>query len=172
MNKILSFIAIAIIVVLNIACKQNKKVTKSDVEVKQYSITDIYAKGDELSGNTILVKGVVDKVCKHTGKRFKVVDEKGMLEIKVELGEEFPVLDNSIIGKKVKAMGVLIPVQMGVKEVMEWEKKMKVSHKGQEDTKHYKEELDFIKGIYYQIKSGEIPFYTTYRLMAEKYYIE
>jgi len=175
MRRIFSVFTIASILIFGVACNQtnkNNQISQSDSSEIYLSVDEVFAQRDSLANKTIYVFGIIEHVCKHTWKRFKIVDTDGIHELKIELGDKFSSVDASILGKKVKVTGKLIPVQMDEKMVKQWEQKMKENHKGEEDTNHYKEELAFIQNIYKQITTGGIPYYTMYSVDAESYELE
>jgi hypothetical protein len=177
MNKIISIPVFAVVLILANACNQtnSKQVDKTDKTeniLSYLSVDDVFAQGDSLENKTVYVEGIIEHVCKNTWKRFKIIDETGKHELKIELGDKFPSVDASIMGKKAKVTGKLIPIQMDEKMVQQWEKKMRENHKGEENTEHYKEELAAIQSIQYQISSGVIPYYTMYSVEAESYELE
>jgi hypothetical protein len=177
MNKIISIFVFAAILVFTNACnqtnnKQNSHTEKSEVTISYLSVDDVFAQGDSLVNKTIHVEGIIEHVCKHTWKRFKIIGANENQFIKIELGEKFPTVDATILGKKVKVTGKLIPIKMDKKMVMKWEEIMKENHKGEENTEHYKEELKFIQNIHNQITNGEIPYYINYTIEAESYELE
>jgi len=177
MNKLFSIVVVAAILLSVNACnqtnnKQNKQTDNHEKTISYLTVDDVFAKGETLSGKTVHVAGIIEHVCKHTWKRFKIIEDNENQFIKIELGDKFPSVDASITGKKAKVTGKLIPIKMDEKMVKEWEEKMRENHKGKEDTEHYKEELAFIQDIHQQITSGEIPHYTRYTIEAESYELE
>ncbi|NCC99079.1 MAG: hypothetical protein EOL95_05155 [Bacteroidia bacterium] len=177
MNKIILIFVFAVVLILANACdqKNSKQVTQTDKteNIRSYlSVDEVFSKGDSLANKTVYVEGIIEHVCKNTWKRFKIIDETGKHELKIELSDKTPSIDASIMGKKAKIIGKLIPIQMDEKIVQQWEKKMKENHKGEENTEHYKEELATIQNIHNQITSGEIPYYTMYSVKTESYELE
>jgi hypothetical protein len=177
MNKLFSIIVLAVVLFAVNACnqpdnKQNNQTEKPEKTEDYLFVDNIFTHGDSLSGKTVHVEGIIEHVCKHTWKRFKIIGANENQFIKIELGDKFPAVDASITGKKAKVTGKLIPVKMDEKMVKEWEEKMRENHKGEEDTGHFKEEIAFIQDIHQQITSGKIPHYTNYTIEAEKYELE
>ncbi len=174
MNKIISIIVLAAVLFSVNACnqtnnKQNNQSEKPEKAENYLSVDDVFTQGESLSGKTLHVEGIIEHVCTHTWKRFKLIGDNENQFIKIELGDKLPTVDASIIGNTAKVTGKLIPVKMDEKMVLQWEEKMRENHKGEEDTKHFKEELAFIQEIHKQITSGEIPYYTRYTIEAESY---
>ena len=177
MNKIISIVLLIAVMFFSNACKETKQKDENqtdivETEINYLSVDDVFAQGDFLANKTIQVKGIVEHVCQHSQKRFRIIGKDENLFIRIELGNDFKAVDPSIVGKNAKVTGKLIPIIMDAQAVLEWEEKMKRNHKGEEDTEHYKEELAFIQSIYQRIVSGEIPYYTNYRIEAESYELE
>lgn len=177
MNKIFSiFVTVAVLLSAN-ACNQTSNKGKSKTEsteeaVSYLSVEEVFAKGETLSGETVHVEGIIEHACKHSWKRFKIIGKNENHFIRIDLGDKFSTIDASIIGKKAKVTGKLIPVKMDEKMVKGWENKVRENHKGEEDTEHFKEEIAFIQNIYQQITSGKISHYTNYNIEAESYELE
>lgn len=177
MNKIISIIVFATVLIFTNACNETKQKneTKTDTvenSTKYLSVNDVFAQGDSLANKTIHVEGIIEHVCKHTWKRFKIIGDNENQFIKIELGDNFKTIDASILGKTAKVTGKLISIKMEEEAIIKWEETMKQNHKGEENTEHYKEELAFIQNIHQQIISGIIPFYTNYSIEAESYELE
>jgi hypothetical protein len=177
MNKLFSIIVAAAVLLSVNACnqtnnQQNNKTENQEKTINYLSVDDVFAKGESLSGKNVHVEGIIEHVCKHTWKRFKIIGENENQFVKIELGDNFPTVDASITGKKAKVIGKLIPVKMDEKMVKEWEEKMREGHKGEEDTEHFKEEIAFIQDIHQQITRGEISNYTNYNIEAGSYELE
>lgn len=177
MNRIISIFTFVAVVFFLTACKETKQKTEdkagvAETAISYLSVDDILAHGDSLANKTVHVEGIVEHVCKHSQKRFKIVGENENLFIRIELGDNFKSVDPSIVGDKAKVSGKLIPIIMDEQAVIQWETRMKQNHKGEEDTEHYKEELAFIQNIYQQIISGEIPYHTNYSIKVENYELE
>ena len=177
MKKIYSIILITALLFSVNACnrtgdKQSSSTEEAAPTIGYLSVTDIFEQGESLANKTVLVEGIVEHVCKHTWKRFKIVDEGGKQDLKIELGDQFPSIDASILGKKAKVTGTLVPVVMDEELVKQWEEKMKESHKGEENSDHYKEELAFIQNIHQQLTNGDIQYYINYTLEADRYELE
>lgn len=177
MNKIISILVFVAPLIFFSACGETKQKVENKSEVVEdsvnyLSVDEVFAQGDSLANKTIHVEGIVEHVCKHTWRNFKIIGENENLFIKIELGDDFKTVDPSIIGSNAKVTGKLIPMIMDEQDVMQWEERMKQNHKGEENTEHYKEELAFIQSIHQQIVNGEIPYHTNYSLKADSYVLE
>lgn len=161
------------------SCKQEKKssgqqeaVQIKSVEINYLTVDELIASGENLAGKTIYVQGIIEHVCEHTWKRFKIINPGGKNELKIELGENSKPVDISIEGNTVKVTGKLVATDMGPDQVKQWEQKMRTNHKGEEDTGHFKEEVAKIQSIYKKIVDGEIPCFTMYTVDCEEYEFE
>jgi hypothetical protein len=183
MKKAILFLGIALSIIIfgcNSPIKSNGKqsiTTEETLSVVENpavyeTVESLLEKAEGLSGKTVNVSGVIDHVCKHGGKRFKILSSDGAIELKIELGEKFNEVHASVVGNTAKVTGVLTPIKYDAKMVKAWEEKMKDGHKGEENTKHYKEELSEIQEIHRRIVDGEIPFYTMFSVQADKYELE
>jgi len=177
MNKHFTIIVAAAVLLSVNACNQTNNKLNNQTEnqkktINYLSVDDVFSKGESLSNKTIHVEGIIEHVCKHTWKRFKIIGNNENQFIKIELGDKFPTVDASITGKKARGTGKLIPIKMDAKMVKEWENKMRENHKGEEETEHFKEEIAFIQDIHQQITTGKIPHYTNYTIEAESYELE
>jgi hypothetical protein len=152
--------------------QQAKTVNCEAEEPVFQNVESLLQKADSLLGKTVHVSGLIEHVCKHGGKRFKILSTDGSIELKIELGEEFGAVREDIVGNRVMVTGTLKSSEMDAKMVKAWEKKMKMNHAGEEDTEHYKQELAEIQEIHQKVISGQIPFYTMYSLQAKEYKLQ
>ena len=89
----------------------NTNIQKAEV-VKYRTVEDLLEHADDLTGISIYVSGIIDHVCKHGGKRFKILSSDGSQELKIELGEDFEIMDASLAGNLAKVKGKIKPVNM------------------------------------------------------------
>ncbi len=169
--------AVLMLMALTGACNQSKKKAVEEpkpsektakVEISYSTVEDLLQNGDSLSGKTVYVSGIIDHVCKHGGKRFKILSSDGTQEMKIELGEKFEAADPSIAGKTAKVKGTLTPFNMDAEMIKSMIEKEKKEH-GEEEAKH---QIERLQGIYNKIESSEIPYYTIYTVQADKYELE
>ncbi len=159
------------------SCTQSTKsetttpTTTEAAKVNYISVDSLFSVAENSIGEPIAVQGLVEHVCKHSGKRFKIISPNSNREIRIELGENFENVEPSIVGQTAYITGKLVGVPYDAKMVEEWIVKVRENHKGEENTDHFKEEIAEIESILAKIKSGEIPHYITYHIEAEKYVI-
>ena len=178
MKTILS--TLAVLAIMLTGCNQ-KKTNKNSVTVdtsrvekhiNYQPVEEVIASADDWTGKKVNVTGVIDHVCKHGGKRFKLLTSDGTTTIKVELGDKFKPANPSIAGKTVKVTGTLSPYNMDAKMIEDWIKKETVNHPDEVGTEEFEQEMAALHTIYKQIESGEIPYYTIYSIDAETYDLE
>lgn len=175
-----AIISIAIAMLFLGSCTNNTQRTKTDVAqtskgtdtVSYYTLDELFLHAGELSGTTVHVKGIIDHVCKHSGKRFKIIGGNETLELKIELGDKFPTCDPTIVGKIAKITGKLVPVILNADDVKKWEAHIRENHKGEEDTDQFNEEIEQVQKILSQIELGKIPYYVQYHVEAGQYTLE
>jgi len=66
------------------------------------ALADFDAKAGEWLGKEVQIKGIVDHVCKHGGKKITVVDENGEVHVKSE--ERF---DDAMVGSEITLTGIV-----------------------------------------------------------------
>ncbi len=177
MKKLFSIIAVAAVLLSVNACKQTSNKQAENAEntettINYITVDEVFAQGEALADQTVHVEGMIEHVCKHSQKRFRIIGENENLFIRVELGGNLSTVDPSITGKNAKVTGKLKPIIMDAEKVKEWENKMRENHKGEEDTEHFKEELAYIQDVYQQILDGKITHHTNYSIVAESYVLE
>lgn len=137
MKKILGILAVALVAFT--ACQ------KAEQAPVVYSVDDVYAQGETLVGDTILVEGTCMHLCVHGGKKaFLRSSEEG--EIIRANATEFESFAGECVNNKVRVRGVLRAMDIAA-QPQEEEK-----HEGEEDcgicstVRKY-----FVDGIDYEI---------------------
>ena len=174
-----SLLLIITLTLILCSCNQQKTKQKSNntitekTEIANYlTVEDLLEQAEYLTDTSIYLSGIIDHVCRHGGRRFKILSTDGLQELKIELDEKLKVPDPSVAGNLAKIKGTVVSVKMTAEMVKAWEEKERINHKGEENTEHFKLEIAEIQSIYKQITAGEIPFYTMYTVQAEKYELE
>ena len=167
----------AVLLLVFTACNENNnKMTSQKEELSApnesetiYTLSDFFSLADSLISDTVKVRGIIDHVCKHSAKRFKMIDEEGKNVIKVELKKELSVFSPENIGRKVVAAGKVIPTKLFWEDINKWEKQVNENHKDGIEPEHYEEEIKLIHDIKDEITSGKITHHTIYHLEAISY---
>ncbi len=151
---------------------QSSAVSAQEKEIVYKTVEEIMNNAEALSDKTVHVSGTIEHVCKHGGKRFKIQSADGKHDLKIELGEDLGIVEQTAVGSEAKVSGILKAKKMTAEMVDEWEKKAKKNHENEEEMEHFKKEIAQIQNIKKQIQDGKIPFYVTYSVQAKKYEIK
>jgi len=129
MKKIVFIISI---VTLFISCDTSKKKDKDGTKtaIPTLALADFDAKAGEFLDKEIQVKGIVDHVCKHGGKKLSLVNEEG--DVHVESDSRF---DDSIVGDEVTINGIVTEFRVDEAYLLKKEEDHLQSHKDGTDSK-------------------------------------
>lgn len=162
------------------SCNQGTKtseVKKADtVALAVRSFGDSAAKYVE---KPVRIEGTVLHTCKHGGKRMFLVDGTDSIRVEVTAGNNIPKFDESLIGSRVKVLGVLKEERVDAKYLNEWEAEVKKpveNHeagihsgaKGHED-QGTKETLDNINSLRDDLKKSGKDHLSFYSIEAISY---
>ena len=76
-------------------------------------------------GKEIQIEGLVDHVCRHSGKRMFLVQTEGEGRVKVVTGETIPAFDVALEGNEVIVKGIVDELRVDEQYLAEWEKELK-----------------------------------------------
>ncbi|MBP6977310.1 MAG: hypothetical protein PHD61_01270 [Bacteroidales bacterium] len=76
-------------------------------------------------GKEIQIEGLVDHVCRHSGKRMFLVQPDGAGRVKVVTGENISVFDVALEGTDVIVRGIVDELKVDEQYLAEWEKELK-----------------------------------------------
>ncbi len=111
-------------------------VKQAPVKIK---LAEFKEKAGELIGKEIIITGIVDHTCKHSGKRMFLMDEKSEAALKVEAGKNISTFDASLTGNTVEVLGLIKEKVVDKDYLDKWEQdlnKDKESDKKIHDGKH------------------------------------
>lgn len=108
MKNLITILALVFVV---FACKNETKepvtdtteTTEVKVETPEIALADFDTKAGEFVDKEIMVKGIVDHVCKHGGKKLLLADDNGDIHVVAE--ERF---DDALVGSEVTLKGVVL----------------------------------------------------------------
>lgn len=80
---------------------------------------------EKYSGKPMWIEGTVFHTCKHGGKRMFLVDGTDSIRVEVTTGNNIPKFDESLIGSRVKVLGILKEERVDNKYLNEWEAEVK-----------------------------------------------
>jgi hypothetical protein len=149
MRKILLIIALfAMLYSCADASKKKEDQTNSNAEkVEKQSekpiltLADFDAKAGAWVGKEVQVKGIVDHVCKHGGKKITLVDDNGEVHVKSE--ERF---DDAIVGSEILVTGIvsefIVDESFCLQKEEDYSKALK---DGEDDEKTFKQKMEQIQ---------------------------
>ena len=76
-------------------------------------------------GKEVQIEGLVDHVCRHSGKRMFLVQTEGEGRVKVVTGENIPSFDVALEGNEVIVQGIVDELKVDEQYLVEWEKELK-----------------------------------------------
>lgn len=145
-----------------------EKRTADKSTIEYLSVDEVFSRGNKLKNKQVFVKGEIEHVCKHSGKRFRIKGRLGN-ELKIELSNDVEPLNSSVIGRTVEVIGKLIPMDMSLKDMNNWKKRAMENHKGEENTLHYKDEISTIDSIIKVLEIGKTPYYRNYYVKCKSF---
>ncbi len=162
-NKVLPFIILMMIILAS--CNSG---TKEEVAAKAdttlMTVLTFEKQADSLVDKPVYIEGTVLHTCKHGGKRMFLVDGTDSIRVEVTAGPTIAKFDESLIGSRVRVLGILKEERIDTKYLNEWEaevKKPAENHqvgihsgaKGHED-QGIQEKLDQIKALRDELKTS------------------
>jgi len=120
-------VLIAVAALAFVACNnQGKKAAdeKTAKEAAVMSIDKFFEDADGLVGETVVVKGDVDHVCKHGGKRMFLVGSTPENRLKITTGENISSFDVAYEGSTLTVKGKVDMLKMDSTYLANWEKEL------------------------------------------------
>ncbi|REE82770.1 hypothetical protein BX611_0039 [Lutibacter oceani] len=161
------FLAIAICLLI-ISCKtENKKVEnntkKNEVEIVEtplLTLGEFDTKAGEFVGKEIQVKGIVDHVCKHGGKKILLVTDEGDAHVFSE--ERF---DEALMGSEIKVTGIVLEERIDEAYCLKMEEDNIKSHsEGVSNQEQFENKKKHIQQLRDQMKEKGVDYISNYSL--------
>jgi hypothetical protein len=125
MKKIISLLFAVLIIAGCDGKEESKNQAGTQTSVKQVPVTVVMAefekRAPELVGKEIIITGIVDHTCKHSGKRMFLVDDKSDASLKVEAGKNIDQFNASLTGSTVEVRGIIKELIIDNNKLDEWE---------------------------------------------------
>ena len=145
MKKYLAFIFIAS---LTVACSENKE---DETEVAPIEITvqetpkltlgTFAVEAANYVDNEVLVTGIVDHVCKHSGKKILLVNDEGDVHVVAETRFE-----DALVGEEIELKGIVREKRVDESYCLKMEEDNIKSHKeGETNDEAYQQRIDMVK---------------------------
>ncbi len=161
------FLAIAICLLI-ISCKtENKKVEnntkKNEVEIVEtplLTLGEFDTKAGEFVGKEIQIKGIVDHVCKHGGKKILLVTDEGDAHVFSE--ERF---DEALMGSEIKVTGIVLEERIDEAYCLKMEEDNIKSHsEGVSNQEQFENKKKHIQQLRDQMKEKGVDHISNYSL--------
>jgi hypothetical protein len=140
------------------SCGETPK-KKEQTDKPVIALADFDAKAGKWLGKEVQIKGIVDHVCKHGGKKITVVDENGEVHVKSE--ERF---DDAMVGSEITLIGIVDEFVVDESFCLQKEEDYNKSFKdGTDDAETHQKKLEQIQSYRDSIKStgkDHISFYS------------
>jgi len=162
MKKIIFLLAIIISIV---SCKTETKKVKDlkdlkAIETPILAIGEFDTKAGEFVDKEIQIKGIVDHVCKHGGKKILMVTDEG--NIHVTSDERF---DEALKGNEIALTGVVVEERIDESDCLKMEEDIIKSHsEGQTNEEQMKAQQEHIKQYRDEMKSKNKAYVSNYSL--------
>ncbi len=124
-KRILPFMVMLMIIAL--ACNQTSENT-SETQAADTVLLTVFS-FDTAAGNyveqPVWIEGTVYHTCKHGGKRMFLVDGSDSIMVQVTTGPAIAKFDESLVGSRIKVLGILKEERIDDKYLNEWEAEVK-----------------------------------------------
>ena len=145
MKKYLAFIFIAS---LTVACSENKEeqteVAPMEIavtETPQLNLGTFETEAANYVDSEVLVTGIVDHVCKHSGKKLLLVNDDGDVHVVSETR-----FDDALIGEEIELKGIVREKRVDESSCLKMEENNIKSHKeGETNDEAYQQRMDMVK---------------------------
>ena len=162
MKKIVFILALIIAV---ISCKTDHKKSESvekiaTTETPILAIGEFDTKASEFVDKEIQIKGIVDHVCKHGGKKILMVTDNGDVHITSE--ERF---DEALKGSEITLTGVVVEERIDESTCLEMEENVMNNHsEGKTNDEQFKEQQKHIQQYRDEMKAENKAYISNYSL--------
>ena len=173
-----NIILLSIITLLSLSCSQNKSTEAEEVAVEQAGITiptiniaSFDMDAGQYVGSEIEVSGIVDHVCKHSGKKLKLVTDGASVHVESETR-----FDDSLVGSEIKLNGIVRELRIDESYCLQMEddniQKHKEGETNDEDFDHKKELIQSYRDSMSVAGVDHLSFYTLDFVELEKKGVE
>ncbi len=148
----------------------NNKKEAVDKNIPSLSLTEFNKKAKDYIGKKVEVTGIVDHICKHSGKKMLLVSEGA--DVHIYSDERF---DTELSGSKIKVIGVVLEKRIDEQNCNHMEEEIEEHlKKGDIDEKIYnqrKANIDYLRDSMKNIHSNHLSFfsleYISHKTLAE-----
>ncbi len=151
---------------------------------KKIKLADFNKKAGDFVGKTIRLKGIVDHVCEHDGKKMFLVDENSDARVKIVPNENLAAFTQDLVGETVEVTGTVKEFRLDEDYLIEMEEKVKAEsneeseihmgdgeHKGKKEEHNSDERLEQINNLRKKLKESGKDHLSYYSVEASSFKI-
>jgi len=164
MKKIL-FFSVSLFILFSVFSVNTASASlKGDKKIK---LADFNKKAADFVGKTIKLRGIVDHVCEHDGKKMFLVDENSDARVKIVPNENMAAFTQDLIGETVEVTGIVKEFRLDEDYLIEMEEKVKADsneesevhmgdgeHKGKKEEHNADDQLEQINNLRKKLKDS------------------
>ncbi len=177
MKKLL--VAAFVVMVAFTACNNVKKAktgedkakAETSIIAKAQSLDNLMKNAEQNVGKEVFVKGLVDHVCEHSGRRCFLVNDDEKLSIRVEAGGEIKGFNKELSGSIIAVKGKLQIQKITAENINEFEEKVKAQKDTEEGGKHCDAQMANIQKMRTWMKEHGKNYYPKYFVEGIEYEI-
>jgi len=173
-----NIILLSIITVFFLSCSQNQSGEAEEVAIEQaavsipvLTISSFDAEAGKYLDSEIEVSGIVDHVCKHSGKKLKLVTDGASVHVESETR-----FDDELVGNEIKLTGIVRELRIDESYCLQMEddntKKHKEGETNDEDFTHKQELIQSYRDSMVVAEVDHLSFYTLDFVALEKKGVE
>ena len=146
--------------------KATEIVTTSSVSAeKAQPVAKLLGAASGLVGKTVVVTGMVDHVCSHSGRRCFIADDKEDLSIRVEAKGEIKGFNKELVGSTIEVTGILREQKLPKAKIEE----MEAAARKKNDGDHCSTELNNVLNMKKWMKDNQKDYYSIYYIDGSSY---
>jgi hypothetical protein len=167
MKKLLSLTLIACFF---LACGNKQKSETIQPEAVVYTVEELIPVAEQNQDQAVIVTGLVEHVCMHSGKRCFIVGADESLSLRIEAGEAIGSFDQELIGSTIKVKGVLKEqTRLSSEDLDEREQTALAQKEAGEDVESCETALNNIAGWRKWMQDNNKEYYAVYFVDGESY---
>jgi hypothetical protein len=133
MNKKLAFgfLMLAILFACNTGDKTGRGENKD--QIPEVTLSELMENTEKYVDKSIMVSGIIDHVCRETGKKMFLVDPESEERIKITVGKNIPTFDVELEGSELRVTGIFQELIIDEDYLAKWEEELTSKHDTMEE---------------------------------------
>ena len=125
LKKILPFLSMALILLAS--CNQGSKTpaVAAAEDTAKLTVASFDTSAYRFVDKPVWIEGTVLHTCKHSGKRMFLVDGTDSIRVEVTAGPDIVKFDETLVGSRVRVLGLLKEERIDEKYLSDWENEIK-----------------------------------------------